>query len=557
MSSLLSADDLNDFIKPSVACIKPVEDLRKRGEEERHVELEFENEEDVEVEIGVDGEVLQVDRSGGRPRQRLEKAQISLADCLACSGCITSSEEVLIAQHSFKEFLNFWTEHEPERRDGQLHYVLSLSQQARASLANAFDVSIAVTDRVLARIFMEHYGFEYVVSVGVGRRLAYAALYEEVESAGGGDGSGVLASVCPGWVLYVEKTHPELAGRLSRVRSPQYVTCRLVKEVLRQQRRYDAAQVYNLSVMPCFDKKLEASRDADVVECVITPKELVSMLLENERVDVDRLVQEEAAAAQTRSQDAETQHYAAFVQSVSPPGWYSGNLFGWGDDAGNESGGYATAYLEYYRRRHGVSDGEVRTVRGRNDDIYELQLVDGAGEVVCRSGVINGFKNIQNLVRRLKDGGARPGRGRGRGLLLKSSRRRAAGGGATAATPAPTVDLTKCPFVEVMACPSGCINGGGQISAPGGAAGDRQWLAGTRERYAGVPTWTADSEEEQARLQRWLAAVVRGAGLSTGADVTTGPAHLGGGGDGDAAAGAPEIAASNADAAVAVASAGW
>lgn len=114
MTSLLSADDLNDFIKPSVACIKPVEEKQRD-----HVELEIE-----EVEIEANGEV----KKSGR---KLERAQISLTDCLACSGCITSSEEVLVAQHSYKEFINFWNENK------DFEYVLSLSQQVRASLSNA------------------------------------------------------------------------------------------------------------------------------------------------------------------------------------------------------------------------------------------------------------------------------------------------------------------------------------------------------------------------------------------------------------------------------------
>ena len=516
MSSLLSADDLNDFIRPSVACIKPVEDLRKVPEEgPKHVELEFENGDgggaaEVEVEVGADGEMLEVKKGGSGSRRRLEKAQISLADCLACSGCITSSEEVLISQHSFQEFVNFWKEHRSEQAAGRLHYVLSLSQQARASFANAFDVSMEVADRVMARVFREHYGFEYVVSVGVGRRLAYGALYDELEARTKSEaetersGANVMASICPGWVLYVEKTHPELAGRLSRVRSPQYITCRLVKEVLHRELGHEGPQVYNLSVMPCFDKKLEASRDDDVVECVITPKEVVSMLLEDDRVDLEALIQQETATGVD---------YETFVRQVSPPGWFSGNMYGWGGDAGDESGGYALAYLEHYRGRHGVADGWVRTVRGRNEDVYELQLVRGdvAGgeqvEVLCRSGVINGFKNIQNLVRRLKDGKERA---RPRGGLLKSGRRRAAlGASSSDASPRGVVDLTKCPFVEVMACPSGCINGGGQLSAPAGeqtsSASASAWLAGARARYASVPAWAPDSEDEQRRLQCWLA----------------------------------------------------
>lgn len=471
MTSLLSADDLNDFIRPSVACIKPVEEENAKRKENNHVELEF------EVEMDAQGQMIQVSKGADEKvpqRTKLEKAQISLADCLACSGCITSSEEVLVAQHSYTEFLTYRNEHQGEN----IHYVLNLSQQARASLANAFQVSLERMDIIICRIFREIYGFDFVVSVGVGRKIAYEESYEEItaNSARKGKGdefTGLMGSICPGWVLYVEKTHAELLKHMSAVKSPQYITCKLVKELLRKEYGYPEAQVYNLCLMPCFDKKLEASRDSETVDCVITPKEFVNML-QSENVDIDAFIREEAEL---------DRDYRLYLDTVTPRGWYPHRLHGWEDEPGaaewSESGGYASRYIEMCQRAAG---GEVRVVRGRNEDICELQLVAADGGVLRRAGVINGFKNIQNFVRKVNEGGKAGG---GKRVV----RRRGAGRGAGptadgAAAVVGHVDFLKCDYVEVMACPGGCINGGGQISASGENA--REWRQSVVHKYHGI-----------------------------------------------------------------------
>lgn len=447
MTSLLSADDLNDFIKPSVACIKPVEEKQRD-----HVELEIE-----EVEIEANGEV----KKSGR---KLERAQISLTDCLACSGCITSSEEVLVAQHSYKEFINFWNENK------DFEYVLSLSQQVRASLSNAFDIDVKKMDIVLYKLFSEYFNFQYMVSVNLGRRIAYDAMFKEIENRDVSD-KCVMTSICPGWMLYVEKTHKEILNKLSNVKSPQYITGKLIKEVLKK----DETKVYNLAIMPCFDKKLEASRD-DVVDCVITPRELISMIEEDERIDIDKIIEEVLN---------EKVDYGDFIRKISPSGWFEEGDCGWGDDLGDASGGYATNYLMKCQDKFG---GEIVEIKGRNEDIVELQLVVD-GEVRRRAGIINGFKNIQNLVRKLKGDKSKATR-----RTLVSRRRGRGGVTRDEEVPKREIDLTECNVVQVMACPGGCANGGGQI-AVGEEGSSEEWLGQVLIRYRELPSETISNEK--------------------------------------------------------------
>jgi iron only hydrogenase large subunit-like protein len=64
----------------------------------------------------------------------------------------------------------------------------------------------------------------------------------------------MFASSCPGWICYAEKTHPQCLPYISTTKSPQQILGTLMKEVLGMK------DVFIVSVQPCFDKKLEASR---------------------------------------------------------------------------------------------------------------------------------------------------------------------------------------------------------------------------------------------------------------------------------------------------------
>lgn len=72
----------------------------------------------------------------------------------------------------------------------------------------------------------------------------------------------MLASACPGWVCYAEKTQAgNLLPHISTTKSPQAIMGTIVKRRLAALRGWEAGNVYHAAVMPCYDKKLEASRD--------------------------------------------------------------------------------------------------------------------------------------------------------------------------------------------------------------------------------------------------------------------------------------------------------
>ena len=130
-SAILSADDLNDFISPGVACIKPIETLPKDNASNPY-------------------EVTTEDKAQA---QNPAPASISLTDCLACSGCVTSAEAVLVSLQSHNEVLNTLDAHPSLDVRSRLSnpqycppsdakvFVASVSPQVRASLAATYGIS--------------------------------------------------------------------------------------------------------------------------------------------------------------------------------------------------------------------------------------------------------------------------------------------------------------------------------------------------------------------------------------------------------------------------------
>ncbi|KAF2813363.1 iron hydrogenase [Mytilinidion resinicola] len=499
MSAILSADDLNDFISPGVACIKPIETLPVQKPEDDANAYEVTTEDKVAASIPP------------------PPAQISLTDCLACSGCVTSAEAVLVSLQSHTEVLNTldahpsihapWLSHNGlngttngdtytsngvgngsngihTAPEGKL-FVASVSPQTRASLAATFAVSESQAGNMISQLLSGPMGlktggahgssFTWVIDTNVVRDACLVSAADEVLSAlspstsppllssnGGAIDTPpkkpILTSACPGWICYAEKTHPYVLPHLSRLKSPQALAGTLLKSVLSRRYNIPASQIWHLAIMPCFDKKLEASRSELTsaawapsspasppirdVDCVITARELLHL--------ASTCAISFAALPRTPLPPS--------TRTAFPDGRLDAFLFprargrGAQDPVAGSSGGYLHHILRTAQAQHPGST--LRAERGRNADVVEYTLTQpggGGGAVVLRMARYYGFRNIQNLVRRLKPAKASRMPGAARGVM-----RRPGGAGPEAKEYA---------YVEVMACPGGCTNGGGQVRA--------------------------------------------------------------------------------------------
>lgn len=205
--------------------------------------------------------------------------------------------------------------------------------------------------------------------------------------------------------------------------------------------------------MPCYDKKLEASRQdfyndlysTRDVDCVLTTGEL-EILMKERGWDLSIPVRAETE----RDSDLETSP-TDIPELVTHPGTSSGS------------------YLHSLLAAYSTPTTELATKSLRSADYEEFILTDTAsGKVVFKGAKCYGFRNLQNLVRKVgKEAGVQVGRGaagrlrgttgRGIAVRLKKGARENADGG--------ELDK-KYDYVEVMACPSGCVNGGGQLKPP-------------------------------------------------------------------------------------------
>ncbi|XP_075942169.1 cytosolic Fe-S cluster assembly factor narfl [Anarhichas minor] len=444
-SGVLQLTDLDDFITPSQECVKPVKVEKKHGKSVARIQIED------------DGSYVQVNQDGGK--QKLEKAKITLNDCLACSGCITSAESVLISQQSHEELLKVLRNNESSDTEQKV-VVVSVSPQSRASLAARFELSSSEAGRRLTSFF-KGLGVHHVIETSFSRTFSLLESQREFverfqRKEQDGKSLPMLTSACPGWICYAEKTHGEfILPYISTTRSPQQMMGSLVKCYFAEQQGLSPEQIYHVAVMPCFDKKLEASRsdfylneaETREVDCVITSGE-VQKMLEEKNMSLN---------------DVEPAPLDTMFSSVSGDEFLS--------HSGSGSGGYLHHVFTYAAKQLFGEEVKKLTYKTlRNKDFQEVTL-EKDGVVLLSFASTYGFRNIQNLVQKLKRG--------------------------------------KSPyhFVEVMACPSGCLNGGGQVK-PLPGQNPKELLQKVEELYTAERPLSPEDDTRVAELyQSWLHSV--------------------------------------------------
>ncbi|KAM1865387.1 hypothetical protein ACFX14_005490 [Malus domestica] len=199
---------------------------------------------------------------------KTEPVKISLKDCLACSGCVTSAETVMLEKQSLDEFLL--------NLDKGKAVTVSLSPQSRASLAVYFGISPLQVSRKLTTFF-KSLGVKAVFDTSCSRDLTlveycneFITRYKQSRSSDGERCQSLLpmiSSACPGWICYAEKQLGSyVLPYISSRKSPQQTIGVIVKTHVCQKIGLRTADVYHVTVMPCYDKMLEASRDDFVFE---------------------------------------------------------------------------------------------------------------------------------------------------------------------------------------------------------------------------------------------------------------------------------------------------
>lgn len=215
----------------------------------------------------------------------------------------------------------------------------------------------------------------------------------------------MTTSCCPGWVNYMEKHYPDLLDHLSTTKSPMQIFSAITKTHYAQQENIDPKKIFTVAVMPCIAKKYEITRPEmgrdgyQDTDAVITTRGLIK-LIKYIGIDFNNLPEGEFDNPMGQSTGA-------------------GAIFG-------ATGGVMEAALrttyEWLTGKE-MKNVEYTPVRGF-DGIKEAEI-DIEGRKI-RIAVAHTLKNAKVIMDKLRAG------------------------------------QCKYDFIEVMACPGGCLGGGGQ-----------------------------------------------------------------------------------------------
>ena len=401
-------------------------------------------------------------------------------------------------------------------------FVASVSPQCRAGLAATYGISERKASHMIDRFLrgpeglrsggVYGSGFTWVVDTNIMRESVLALTADEVMKTKGlsitshTTGSEiplpsrpVLSSACPGWICYAEKSKPFTIPHISRLKSPQALTGTYLKTVLSKTLGVSPSQIWHLAIMPCFDKKLEASREelTDAswqsyvnektaspvrdVDCVITTRELLT-LASSRGISLPDLPLKALSPSYTLHIPDET--LDSFVFSNNSRRHHRQQA------ASGTSGGYLQHVLTVVQA---LNPGSEIIVKLGRHDVVEYELVppksspesDERRSPILTAARYYGFKNIQNLVRKLEPK-------RMPKLAAHQPKLPTAGGRRQpiSQTGSKGADYD---YVEVMACPGGCTNGGGQIRVE-----DLQ----SKETLQDGTAYKRSTEEKRAWLRR-------------------------------------------------------
>lgn len=227
----------------------------------------------------------------------------------------------------------------------------------------------------------------------------------------------MFTSCSPGWIKFIEHKYPHMLANLSTCKSPQQMFGALAKTFFAQKRNLDPSKIVSVSIMPCTAKKFEADRPEmrssgyKDIDFVLTTRELAVMI---KQAGIDFRALEES-------------HYDSIMGTSTG----AGVIFG-------ATGGVMEAAL---RTAYEIVTG--RPVPFKNLDITPVRGMEGVKEAVIK---IEGTKEEWNFLE---------------GAELKVA---IAHGLVNANKIAKKVSQGKSDyhFIEIMACPGGCLGGGGQ-----------------------------------------------------------------------------------------------
>lgn len=344
--------------------------------------------------------------------------EIKKADCSLCGQCIVNCPVGALQARDDKPRLFAYNK---PISDPEMVTMVQIAPAVRSAWGEALGISREEATPGRLAAVLRRIGFDYVYDTNFGADLTIMEEGSEFLkrfTSGEPHLYPLFTSCCPGWVRFLKSQYPDMTDDLSTAKSPHMMQGAVMKTWISEKLGLDPKKVYTVSIMPCVAKKSECDipnmDDAGAgrdVDLVLTTRELVRQI-RSLGIDVGALPEEE-------------------FDSPMGSGTGAAVIFG-------TTGGVMEAAL---RSCYALATGEDPDP----DAFYNVRGFDGwkeasfnVGDAVVKTAVVSGLGNARKLIRALRSG------------------------------------EVQYDFVEVMACPNGCVNGGGQPIHDGiFSAGDR------------------------------------------------------------------------------------
>lgn len=289
----------------------------------------------------------------------------------------------------------------PELNDKNTKVVAQVAPAVRVAMAKEFGLPESENSMGRITAALRRLGFDEVYDTATGADLTVLEESNEfLQRIEAGENLPLITSCCPAWIQYCEKNHPELMKNISTCKSPM----QMFSSVIKAEYANSSRRVVCVAIMPCTAKKFECAREEFMhdgvpeTDYVITTQELIQMI--HKAGIVFEELEPEA------------------VDSVFSTCTGAGVIFG-------VTGGVTEAVLRRLstdksnKALMSIAFNDVRGMKG----VKETTIPYGDKEV--RIAIVSGLKNAEKVIQALKNG-------------------------------------EHFDFIEVMACPGGCVAGGGQ-----------------------------------------------------------------------------------------------
>ncbi len=319
--------------------------------------------------------------------------------CVACGQCVNVCPTGALSQTS--AINEVWEVlHNPSK-----HVVVQVAPAVRVALGEEFGYGLgtAITGKMVTALRI--LGFQKVFDTNFGADLTIMEESNElINRLKEGKNLPLITSCCPGWISFIESEYPSFLSLPSTCKSPHEMFGAIAKSYYAKSASLDPKDIVVVSIMPCLAKKKEAKREQlqndgyQNVDYVLTTRDLANMIKEI-GIDIDAL------------------ENGTFD---NPLGESTGAADIFGVSGGVLEAALRNAILTLEGK---CKDVDFMAVRGY-EGFKEASVKINGKEI--KVAAVNGLKNARKIMEMIKNG--------------------------------------TCPYqaIEVMACPGGCINGGGQ-----------------------------------------------------------------------------------------------